>query len=233
VSDLTADRLRELLDYNPSTGTFTWRRPVARRVHAGDVAGAVNGGGYLQIIIDYLPYQAHRLAWLWVNGEWPKAQIDHINMDRVDNRVINLREATVSQNHVNRRPYANNKCGWKGVNWNKSARKWRATTRVSGSPLHLGSFDRCEHASYIYHVAAVWYHGEFARVNDAYREALEPGKLVILDKIREKFAELHEQVAVLADQVERLARDVAPWVETRKMFERRVLTNLTNQVTLK
>jgi hypothetical protein len=79
--------LRELLSYDPKTGMFTWRIRSARRVHIGDVAGGVNGRGYLTIRVDGRQYLAHRLAFLHMTGSWPKKEhIDHINMDRADNR---------------------------------------------------------------------------------------------------------------------------------------------------
>jgi hypothetical protein len=236
---LTAARLREVLHYDPVTGVFTWLpRPFrlgklvrAEKTwntrYAGCAAGCNNGEGYFVIGIDGDLHLAHRLAFLYQTGVWPTDQIDHNNMDRADNRWCNLREATDIQNKANRCVLSTNKSGFAGVCWNKSNRKWHARIRVDDDKQrHLGYFDRLEHAAYIYHAASLWRHGPFARVDDSYRSALDPGKLVILDAIREKFADLHDQVASVYDQRERLGRAVAPY--TYAVFEKRVLTNLAD-----
>src|ERR1700719_1662744 len=103
------DRLRELLSYDPETGVFRWLVRKRQNVKAGDVAGSFDGCGYCKISIDRRAYKAHRLAWLYMTGEWPPAEIDHINMNRADNRFANLRLATRHQNMANQRLYANNK----------------------------------------------------------------------------------------------------------------------------
>jgi hypothetical protein len=237
---LTAARLRELLAYDFMSGVLTWRarpvRPGTERTanswnakYAGCVAGCVHGSGYLQIKIDYRSYRAHRLAWVFQTGTWPKDQIDHINLDKADNRFCNLREATPPQQGANRCTQSNNKSGWKGVAWDKRKRKWQVAIRNGGKhPVHLGYFDKPQHAAAVYHAAALWFKGPFTRVDDSYRLAIEPGKLVILDAIRDKFATLHDQVADLLAQRDQLARDVAPYLETRAAFERRVFTNLAD-----
>jgi hypothetical protein len=100
---LTADVLRRYLDYNPETGEFTWRISPVDRIPAGAVAGYPDGKkGYMLVTVRGHEYFAHRLAWLYVTGEWPKDQIDHINHQKADNRSCNLREATNAQNQVNR-----------------------------------------------------------------------------------------------------------------------------------
>jgi HNH endonuclease len=160
MSALKVERLRELLEYDAASGIFTWRaRPVGRQwdkmcntQRAGRVAGSFNLLGYWRIGIDGRSHLAHRLAWAWVNGEWPKAQIDHKNLDKGDNRFSNLREATSPQGNANRR--SSNKSGFKCVS--KSWSKWRAEIKSNGKLRHLGCFARIEHAAYIYHVAAVW-----------------------------------------------------------------------------
>lgn len=98
---LTAERLRELLTYDPETGEFRWRYTRGCRAR-GQIAGTVTCLGYLTIAIDGRKYKAHRLAWLHVHGEWPYPEIDHINRIKLDNRLVNLRRATRAENNANR-----------------------------------------------------------------------------------------------------------------------------------
>lgn len=162
---LTAERLRELLAYDTETGVFRWRARPSRwsRIRAGNVAGCVKNAGYREVGLDSCRYRAHRLAWLYVTGEWPASGLDHENLNKDDNRWANLRPATVSQNGANRRLCSINTSGFKGVNWDKQTRKWRSTIMVNGKTLYLGRFDLAEDAHAAYAEAADKYFGEFAR----------------------------------------------------------------------
>jgi hypothetical protein len=111
---ITAERLRELFNYDPGTGVFTRRVRTANCVKVGDVTGHRQTAGYIQISVDRRPRLAHRIAWCMMTGESPKTQIDHINLDKADNRWCNLREATQSQNFANTRILASNGSGFKG-----------------------------------------------------------------------------------------------------------------------
>ncbi len=146
-TDLTAQQLRELLDYDPETGIFTWRVRRGGLASAGSIAGSLCTDGYLQIKINGRPYNAHRLAWVYAYNTWPADQLDHINGIRDDNRLANLREATNSQNQQNQSIRRDNKSGHPGVYWDKRARKWRAQIMVDGKRVNLGSFD--DHAAAI------------------------------------------------------------------------------------
>ena len=137
---LAAERLRELLEYFPETGIFRWRVSPARNVKVGDIAGCLNGKGYLQIKIDGKLHSAHRLAWLYTHGTWPADQIDHINRDRSDNRILNLREATPAENGRNMSKASNNTSGYPGVYWRKARQKWQAQITHLGERIHLGYF---------------------------------------------------------------------------------------------
>lgn len=150
---LTAERLRELLAYDPGTGTFTWRVRSARRIKVGDAAGCDNGYGYLRIRIDGVEHKAHRLAWLYVNGLWPVSQIDHINGLRDDNRIGNLRDVSQSVNSQNLRSATaqNKSSGLLGVSWHKRDSRWVAQINIDGKKHHLGYFNTAElaYAAYL------------------------------------------------------------------------------------
>lgn len=136
---LTQRKLKELLRYNPDIGLFT-RRTSLQGVQAGDIAGCKNPNGYIRIVISYKKYYAHRLAWFYVYGVWPKDQIDHINHNRADNRLVNLREATNQENSMNRGIERRNKSGITGVVWSKDRSKWQAQIITKGKIIHLGRF---------------------------------------------------------------------------------------------
>lgn len=162
MSDITAELLREFIDYNQETGEFRWRFrdrkwfPDDRAWNSwnkrfpGTVAGAVSNSNYLSISILYHDYQAHRLAWLYVTGEWPKDQIDHIDGVRLHNMFENLREVSNSENGKNQGRNSKNKSGYMGVSWAKRDKRWKAQITVDGEKLRLGLFRTAEdaHAAY-------------------------------------------------------------------------------------
>lgn len=155
-TDLTAQRLRELLHYDPEAGVFTWRVDRSIKTKAGAVAGGPMVRGDHAICIDFRKHKTHRLAWLYMTGEWPKHEIDHRDTDALNNRWENLREATSAQNKQNlRKAKGRNRCGVLGVylhGQNKlGADRWRARIRVDGTTVHLGLFDSAElaHAAYV------------------------------------------------------------------------------------
>ncbi len=144
--ELTAECLRSVLDYEPETGIFTWKVRTSNSVKVGDVAGGPDGRGYLQISVQSRLYQAHRLAWLHVNGVWPKLNIDHINRNPSDNRLVNLRDVTQKQNLQNRSKPSNNTSGYPGVVWHKRISKWQARIKHNYKHIHLGYFSILEEA---------------------------------------------------------------------------------------
>lgn len=144
--ELTAEKLRELLHYDPEIGIFTWKVRAANRVKVGNLAGCQNNEGYLQISVLSRIYQAHRLAWLYMYGVWPEDQIDHINRIRTDNRISNLREASNKQNNQNRSKQSNNTSGHPGVVWHKQKSKWQAKIKHSYKVIHFGYFNTIEEA---------------------------------------------------------------------------------------
>jgi len=157
---ITHERLLQLLKYNKLTGLFTWREQ-RQHIKAGAVAGTHKNSGYIEIRIDGVSYQAHRLAWLYVNGEMPAACIDHRNMVKTDNRWRNLREATYAENLRNRVTRRDSGTGRKGVY--HAGGRFKAQITVDGRRLNLGSFATEEEAASAYAKAAALHHGEFAR----------------------------------------------------------------------
>jgi hypothetical protein len=145
-TDLTAERVRELLDYNPDTGIFRWRIRPAVNVKPGDVAGSPGNRGYIKIQINKKVYAAHRLAWLYVYGANPLECIDHINRDKLDNRIANLREATVSENSINR---VYNSRHLPGTTLRRG--EWVAQIKILGRKICLGTFETeaLAHAAYV------------------------------------------------------------------------------------
>lgn len=128
---LEISELKNLLDYNQGTGMFVWKVDHGPKYKAGTDAGYV-GQGYVRIYIKRKSYQAHRLAWLYVHGEWPKGEIDHINRDGTDNRIVNLRDVTHSQNMINKGPKSNNTTGHPGVQYDRQRNKYRAVVAREG-----------------------------------------------------------------------------------------------------
>ena len=144
---LTAQRLRETLDYNPDTGMFLHKAKGPGHRRPGSSAGCKTREGRLVIRIGNYLYAAHRLAWLYVHGRWPAEEIDHINGIPGDNRIVNLREATHAQNMANRRgAWRTSKIGLRGVQRLPSGR-YRARIKHMDQHLHIGCFDTAEEAS--------------------------------------------------------------------------------------
>lgn len=140
---LTQDLLRKILHYDPETGVFTWS--VSRgSVKKGKVAGAVSGR-YRSITVRGKKYLAHRLAWLYVKGRFPARNLDHINRDRYDNRISNLREASPKTNARNSKIYANNTTGVRGVSLARG--RFRAQIRVDQVKYDLGTFGTLQEAA--------------------------------------------------------------------------------------
>lgn len=150
---LTAERLREVLSYDPDTGEFI-RLQSRYKDLIGKSAGCPQGKGYLTIMVDGVLYLAHRLAWLYVYGVWPNGQIDHENENKIDNRLSNLRDATQVQNmHNQSQPQRNNQSGYRGVCFHKGVGKYQAQLGIDGKVKHLGYFDTAKKTSKAYEVA--------------------------------------------------------------------------------
>jgi hypothetical protein len=158
---LTQKILRSLVSYDQETGVFTWAK-ARRGAAAGDRAGS-NSNGYVVIKLMWQKYQAHRLAWFYVYGEWPNGVLDHINGHKDDNRIVNLRRATKVQNMMNSRRPARNRSGFKGVSFNKEKQKFVAQIKAGPVRRHLGYFSEAAAAFEAYKSAAAELHGAFQR----------------------------------------------------------------------
>ena len=161
------DEINYWLSYNSKTGTLRWKNRPSNRVKIGDIAGCLNGFGYRRLKICGERFVAHRLAWLIMTGEWPDHEIDHINQDKDDNRWVNLRAATHSENNINTPLImANNTSGYRGVSWHSQRSKWLAQIAKNGRHYHLGLFETKEDAYEAYKAAATYLHGIFNPVVD-------------------------------------------------------------------
>lgn len=162
------ERLVELLTYFPDEGVFKWNVDRSGGVKAGQIAGYIGGNGYIQIGIDGKKYYAHRLAVLYVNGSLsPEIQVDHRDGDRLNNKWTNLRLANNRQNQQNRSASTKTESGLKGVSRVSKSKRgtWRATIKIDGRTVHLGTAPTKEAASALYAKAARSAFGEFSRTS--------------------------------------------------------------------
>jgi len=147
---MNQESLKSVLHYDPATGVFRWRFGLLGKLPWRQ-AGTLNGRSYVQVGVNRKLYLAHRLAWLYTHGEWPSAEVDHINGKTDDNRLCNLRLANRSQNSQNKRkPQANNKSGFLGVIYWWRTKTWKAQIQVDGKPVSIGYFKTPEQAHEAY-----------------------------------------------------------------------------------
>lgn len=156
----TKEIVTAFLSYDKETGILRWRKKPSQVVNVGDVAGNKQHG-YVVVQLCGESYKAHRLIWLIECGDIGDMDIDHINMDRADNRLENLRIATRRQNQFNTKARRDNKSGFKGVSLSKPHMKWKAQINTGKNRLYLGLFDTPELAYKAYKEAADKFHGDF------------------------------------------------------------------------
>lgn len=155
-SVLSAEFVKSILDYDANTGIFIWKKKLRNR-KGFVVAGSIDSGKHRQIKINGVLYMAHRLAWLITYGEWPRFDIDHINVNPDDNRIENLRELKLGVNVQNKRcANRNSRLGILGVSIKK--KRFVAQISVSGVVRHIGYFDSTEAAHDAYIKAKRWFH---------------------------------------------------------------------------
>lgn len=160
--NVSLDDLRSLMVFEESTGFLRWRGYANRMARPGSIAGSVSNLGYVKIKINRRLYAAHRLVWFYVKGVWPNGELDHINGNRSDNRIENLREATRSENCGNSK-HKGNATGFKGVT--KVWGGFIAVIMKEGKKSWLGRFDSPEIAAIVYDITALELFGKFAKTN--------------------------------------------------------------------
>jgi hypothetical protein len=153
MTELTQEYLKSILHYDPETGIFTRLVKRNRRFLVGSIAGSPSSAGYSYIYIDGKHYVASRLAWFYMTGNWPLKEIDHKNRNPSNDKFGNLREATRSQNLMNREV--------KGVHYHKKKGRWIAAIAINRKRTYLGSFSSQEEAHVAYMARARELHGEF------------------------------------------------------------------------
>jgi hypothetical protein len=159
--DVDLDEVRSLITYDAETGEFTWESRGSQDREskrwstrfAGKRAGRIDSHGYRQIDMRGMTFLAHRLAFAMTYGRWPIGDIDHIDGDKTNNRISNLREATRRENMQNQTRRSNNKSGYSGVYWRTKKKKWLAKICANGKHHHLGTFD-CPHKAHQAYLAA-------------------------------------------------------------------------------
>jgi hypothetical protein len=175
---MSPEMLRALLRYEPDTGKLYWRERPIDMFRSAAMAGAWNTKfagkeaftskdtpGYHKGRIFKQFYLAHRVIWAMQTGAWPERQVDHINLDRTDNRWANLRAATQAENQRNTSSREGSSSKYLGVSWRKDRNKWKACIRHNGRLRGLGTFGCEADAAHAYDKAAAQFHGEFASLN--------------------------------------------------------------------
>lgn len=160
---ITQDQLKEVLEYDPISGNWTWLKTLANRALKGSSAGYINNIGYKMITIYGKLYQSSRLAFLYQTGSMPEKYVDHIDGNRSNDKWSNLREATATQNQFNKPMQKNNTSGRKGVSWDKRKNKWVARLWIKRKCVYQEYFNNRQDAIYARENVETIYHGEFRR----------------------------------------------------------------------
>lgn len=160
--------IREYVNYCAETGDITWRISSRSKGKPGSLVGWIERNGYRSFELKRKPYKCHRVAWLLHYGTWPSGQIDHINGDKLDNRIENLRDVTQNQNLYNKPSYRNSTSPFKGVSYRKDYKKWRAVIQKDGKTSRIGHYDCEKEAALAYNYTAERLFGCYARFNEVF-----------------------------------------------------------------
>lgn len=163
----TIDRLHDVFEYR--NGALIWKKkphPSAHRAKVGTEAGRTKTNKYDDIQLDKVRLKAHHIVWAMHMGEYPSMQVDHINRNKLDNRIENLRLATPSNNAANCSCVKERTSKYLGVSWKEANKAWVAQISKNYKRKHLGLFDSEVDAAIAYNKAAVEIHGEFANINE-------------------------------------------------------------------
>lgn len=167
TEEISVADVNSVLRYESESGEFIWLKYSSRGAIGTKAGNVCRHLGYRRIQIRGRSYYAHRLAFLLMTGRWPVGEIDHLDLDRSNNKWENLRECSHSQNGQNCRPRRTNKSGFKGVSFDRRRNKWRACISVGGKSLSLGMFYDKADAAAAYDIAAIEHFGANARLSEA------------------------------------------------------------------
>ena len=159
--DITHQQVIDAFSYDPVTGVLSWKNPTSNRVRKGAVCGTPDKDGYLQVGFMGKYLKTHRVIFLYMTGNHPQYEIDHINGDVTDNRWVNLRDATKHQNSQNTKLTSRNTSGVKGVSWCNQKRKWRCLVISEGKYIHAGYFSDIQRATDAVRAARIKVHKQF------------------------------------------------------------------------
>jgi hypothetical protein len=143
---ITQEELKSQVNYDQETGIFTWKVRNSNRIKIGDQAGNYHNGGYIEMYLLGERHLAHRLAWLYVNGYMPKI-IDHIDGNKLNNKISNLREVSYAENMYNSKIRSDNKSGVRCVSWNKKHQKWEVRVKIDGKLKNYGYYKELDDAA--------------------------------------------------------------------------------------
>jgi hypothetical protein len=162
-NSITHEEAKHLFDYQED-GSLIWKNPFGFKTKKGDVAGHLRKNGYVAVSINKKMFLLHRIVFLWHHGHMPSV-IDHVDSNSTNNKIENLREATQSQNMMNRAVSTSCKSGYKGVYFVEALQKWRAYISVNRKNISIGYFLDKHEAAKAYNKAAFELRGNFAKLN--------------------------------------------------------------------